>query len=244
LGGVSNPSQSSRRRRVLVVEDEEEVQILVGRILQSAGHEVETALDGAEAIRKIERNVPDLIILDLLMPGVDGWSVLDHLSQRHQALPIVVLTGRSDPESFRRGISSGAIAFVTKPFRFHELLATCQRVLLTTGSDHDIAVERRNEPRRTLLVEVSVLSREHQPIAVGELLNLSSSGACIELAVPIDIGERVRVSMRIPRGHSPHLEGEVRWRRAAARGMSHGLAFVDISSEDEEYLKDLLRPIK
>jgi CheY-like chemotaxis protein len=225
------------------VEDEEEVQILVGRILQSAGHDVATASDGAEAIQKIVTEIPDLVILDIVMPGVDGWSVLDFLAQQPSAPPVVVLTGKSDTDSFRRGIGSGAIAYVTKPFRFHELLATCQRILLAPGMTDEVAVERRGEARRTLIVEVSVLSREQQPIAVGELVNLSLGGACIELAVPLDIGERVRVSFRIPRGRSPRLEGEVRWRRETARGMAHGMAFIDISAEDEEYLKDLLRPI-
>jgi CheY-like chemotaxis protein len=226
----------------LVVEDEEEVQILVGRILQSAGHMVDMVSDGAEALEKIRADPPDLIILDLRMPGVDGWTVLDQLAKTADAPPIVVLTGLDDADSFRRGIGGGGTAYVIKPFRFHELLATCQRVLLTASQSREVSVERRRQARRTLIVEVSVLSRENRPFALGELLNLSSSGACIELGLPLDIGERVRVSFNIPRGHSPHLEGVVRWRRETARGVMHGLAFENVTPQDEDYLRALLQP--
>jgi DNA-binding response OmpR family regulator len=233
-----------RKRRVLVVEDEEEVQILVGRILQSAGHFVETASGGAEALQKIKANPPDLIILDLRMPGVDGWAVLDQLAKMDAAPPVVVLTGLDDADSFRKSIGSGGTAYVIKPFRFHELLATCQRVLLTASQSREVSVERRRQARRTLIVEVSVLSREQRPFALGELFNLSLTGACIELGLPLDVGERVRVSFNIPRGHSPHLEGEVRWRRETARGVMHGLVFVNTSSQDEAYLRELLQPLR
>ncbi|MBN2369098.1 MAG: response regulator [Vicinamibacteria bacterium] len=235
----ADPRQS-RRRRVLVVEDEEEVRILVGRILQSAGHIVDMVSEGAAALRRIKTEPPDLIILDIMMPGIDGWTILEQLRKMSGAPPIVVLTGLDDADSFRKGIGGGGTAYVIKPFRFHELLATCQRALLTASQSREVVVERRRQTRRMLIVEVSVLSRENRPFALGELLNLSLNGACIELGIPLDVGERVRVSFNIPRGQSPHLEGDVRWRRETARGVMHGLAFVHVSPQDGEYLRELL----
>ena len=66
-------------KRILVVDDEEDVQILVCRILKDAGYEVDSAADGGEAIQKVRGRRPDLVILDLMMPGVDGWGFFEHL---------------------------------------------------------------------------------------------------------------------------------------------------------------------
>ncbi len=72
-------SEAARRKRILVVDDEEDVQVLVSRILKDAGYEVDRASDGGEAIERFRANRPDLIVLDLMMPGIDGWGVLQHL---------------------------------------------------------------------------------------------------------------------------------------------------------------------
>src|SRR5262245_4563031 len=109
----------SRPARILVVDDEEDVQVLVCRILKEAGFQVEAASDGGEPIEKMEANRPDLVVLDLMMPGVDGWGVLQHLhTQDETPPPVVILTARSDYGTFTRGVREGAAAYVFKPFRF------------------------------------------------------------------------------------------------------------------------------
>jgi len=237
-------SELARPKRVLVVDDEEDVQVLVQRILRDVGFEVESAGDGSEAIAKMRAARPDLVVLDLMMPGVDGWGVLRHLRDVADPPPVVVMTARSDYGTFARGVKEGAAAYVFKPFRFHELVATCQRVLLAGGKKPEpITHERRRDQRRTLMVEVNVLSRDKHPIALGELVNLSHSGAQVDLGVPLQPGAHVRVAFHVPGGGvTLSLEGEVQWRQDAARGFAHGLAFRNLTPDDERQLQDLLRP--
>jgi DNA-binding response OmpR family regulator len=228
-------------RRILVVEDEPEIQILVNRILRSVGHEVESAGDGAEAITKVQARRPDLIVLDIVMPRVDGWAVLDYLREVPNPPPVILLTGRTDYETFARGVRAGASAYVVKPFRFHEFVATCQRVLLAASeAGSQVMHERRRYPRRFLIVEVNVLSHDDKPIAMGELLELSAGGARLEIGLAMEIGERIRIAFHIPGGVPLHLAAEVRWNRPSSLGHIHGLEFVDLAPADVEQLGTLL----
>ena len=232
----------SKAKRILVVDDEEDVQVLVCRILRDVGYEVEAASDGGEAIEKIGQRKPDLLVLDLMMPGIDGWGVLEHLRKVPDAPPVVVVTARADYGSFARGVREGASAYVFKPFRFHELVATCQKVLLS-GVRRTVSEERRKKERRALMVDVKVLSKDRAPIALGELVNLGPGGAQIDLGVPLEVGDTVRIAFHSPAGGFPlSLDGEIRWRGAAPRGFSHGLVFGGISAEDQRALAELLKP--
>jgi CheY-like chemotaxis protein len=232
----------ARPKRILVVDDEEDVQVLVCRILRDVGYEVDAASDGGEAIEKISQKKPDLLVLDLMMPGIDGWGVLEHLRKVPDAPPVVVVTARADYGSFARGVREGASAYVFKPFRFHELVATCQKVLLS-GVRRTVSDERRKRERRALMVDVKVLSKDRAPIALGELVNLGPGGAQIDLGVPLEVGDTVRIAFHSPAGGFPlSLDGEIRWRGAAPRGFSHGLVFGGISPEDERALAELLKP--
>jgi CheY-like chemotaxis protein len=232
------------RQKILVVDDEEDVQVLVSRILRDAGYEVTRASDGQEAIDKLGVERTDLIVLDLMMPGVDGWGVLDFLRTQKEPPPVVIVTARTDYATFARGIREGGTAFVCKPFRFHELVATCQRLLLPGARRVPFPGDRRATPRRTLMVEVKVLSRDRAPIALGELVNLGPAGAQVDLGVPLEVGDSVRVAFHVPGGDAPlSLEGEVRWRTSAApRGFAHGLRFHDLTPAEERQLAELLSP--
>jgi CheY-like chemotaxis protein len=238
--GATSRADSGDRRRILVVEDEDEIQILLGRILRSMGHEVESALGGAEAIEKIDANPPDLVLLDLIMPEVDGWEVLRHIRQRPNPPAVVVLTGRADYQTFARVVQQGASAYVIKPFRFPELVATCQKVLLASAARSYVIAERRRGLRRFLIVEVNVLSHDDKPVALGELLELSAGGARLELGVALVAGERVRLAFHLPGGVPLRLTGEIRWCDATTRGFTHGLAFVALSASDQDQLNTLL----
>jgi len=232
------------RQKILVVDDEEDVQVLVSRILRDAGYEVTRASDGQEAIDKLGVERTDLIVLDLMMPGVDGWGVLDFLRTQKDPPPVVIVTARTDYATFARGIREGGTAFVCKPFRFHELVATCQRLLLPGARGGPFPGDRRATPRRPLMVEVKVLSRDRAPIALGELVNLGPAGAQVDLGVPLEVGDSVRVAFHVPGGDAPlSLEGEVRWRTSAApRGFAHGLRFHDLALAEERQLAELLSP--
>ncbi len=232
---------SEALKRVLVVDDEEDVRVLVCRLLSEMGLDVEPVGNGADAIERLTAQRPDLIILDLMMPDVDGWAVLRHLKAVSNPPPVVILTARGDHESFTRGIREGASAYVFKPFRFHELIATCQALLLS-GPKRPAAVrERRRDPRRVIMTEVRVLSRDKAPIALGELVDLSPTGAQVHLGLRLEPGSPVRVAFHAPDGGSAlSLEGTVRWCETAPRGFAHGLALTDLDTASHDRLHVLL----
>lgn len=227
--------------RILVVDDEQDVRELVSRILRAAGHHVEEAQGGSEAIERMRAARPDLLVLDLNMPAMDGWAVLDWLARSENPPPVVILTVQDDRESFTRAVGKGAVAYLAKPFRFGDVLATCQRVLQTTARTPPVvAHERRHEPRRLLMAAVAVYSREKHPMALGELVELSATGARIELGVPLAAGSQVQLAFH-GRGLSVTLEGRVCWSQPVEQDRTaHGLEFLHLHSEQERLVRELL----
>jgi DNA-binding response OmpR family regulator len=108
---------------ILVVEDETRILSFLVRAFEAEGYAVESATDGAEALDRSRRRPPALVVLDLLLPGVDGLSVLRELKRERPDLPVVILSARSDLATKLRGFELGASDFVPKPFALDELLA-------------------------------------------------------------------------------------------------------------------------
>jgi two-component system, OmpR family, response regulator MprA len=114
--------------RVLVVEDDEPIADVLRRTLRQEGHEVRSAADGVEALAMAEEFVPDLVILDLGLPKLDGVEVLRRLRAESDA-PILVLTARSELDDRVEGLDSGADDYIVKPFERRELLARIRALL-------------------------------------------------------------------------------------------------------------------
>ena len=116
--------------RVLVVDDERAVRDSLRRALELEGYEVELAADGAEALYQLESNgQPDAVILDVLMPGVDGLEVSRRLRSKGNTVPILMLTARTEVESRVAGLDAGADDYLAKPFALEELLARLRALL-------------------------------------------------------------------------------------------------------------------
>lgn len=113
-------------KRILVVDDERDVRSLVCHILTDQGYEVEQAVDGRDALAKIQASAPDLVVLDLMMPELDGWQVLRELQTFANRPRVVVLSAFGDAKGVTE---AGAVGFLPKPFRFAQLVDTCQRAL-------------------------------------------------------------------------------------------------------------------
>lgn len=110
-------------RSVLVVDDEPTARSMLRLILVRAGFEVREAQDGYEALAAVEKNMPDIMILDIMMPGIDGFAVCKALRSNEKAadLPIIMLSARADRESVNKGFSVGATEYLTKPVKPDEL---------------------------------------------------------------------------------------------------------------------------
>jgi len=109
--------------RILVIEDEPRILAFVSRGLEAEGFTVDGAGDGADGLRRAVLEDYDLVVLDLLLPRLDGLAVLRELHQRRPELPVVIVSARADLETKLRGFGLGACDYVSKPFSFDELLA-------------------------------------------------------------------------------------------------------------------------
>jgi CheY-like chemotaxis protein len=231
-------------QRILIVDDEPDIHIFVGRVLSDAGYEVEVAMDGQEALEKIGGRRPDLVLLDLMMPVLDGWGVLEKLRTFDSPPPVVVLTAHGDFSAFARGIRERVMAFIAKPFHFGDLLATCRKVLEYPDRQKPVETERRKEQRRPVMVGVRVLSRYGVPLALGELLDLSPGGAQLRLPAKLDVGDHIRLALHVSLDDIPlQLEGDVRWRDGQPDRFFHGVSFEGLSPTSDARLRKLFEPL-
>jgi len=121
--------------RVLVVDDEDYITDLIAVGLRFVGFEVDTAADGREALAKIASTRPDLVVLDISMPGMDGLEVVQRLRRDGVATPIVFLTARDAPADRVKGLHLGGDDYITKPFSLEELLARIEAILRRVSPD-------------------------------------------------------------------------------------------------------------
>ena len=151
--------------RVLIAEDEARIASFLEKGLRANGFTTEIAGDGEEALRLGRTGRFDLLILDLGLPGKDGFSVLRELRDEGRALPVVILTARSGITDTVTGLDGGADDYITKPFSFEELLA---RVRVRLRGD------RAPEPTVLTVGEASLDLRTRQAIVGEEVVNLSA----------------------------------------------------------------------
>ncbi len=115
--------------RVLVVDDEAYITDLIATGLRFVGFEVDTAADGREALAKVAATRPDLVVLDITMPHMDGLEVVERLRRDGVTTPVVFLTARDAPVDRVKGLHLGADDYITKPFSLDELLARIEAIL-------------------------------------------------------------------------------------------------------------------
>lgn len=115
--------------RIFVVEDEPALQHLLRAYLERAGFLVETFADGLAALQAIDQEPPDLVLLDILLPGLDGLSLIKRLRLNHNHLPIILLTAKSTEADRIQGLQIGADDYVVKPFSPSEVVLRVQAVL-------------------------------------------------------------------------------------------------------------------
>jgi len=129
--GPTKGARGTAAGRILVVDDEKAIRLVCRLNLQTAGFDTLEAGDGATALGLARSERPDLILLDIMLPEVDGWGVAEELAAdpETRVIPIVFLTARSDQTDEARGHELGGVAYITKPFDPADLTGTVARVL-------------------------------------------------------------------------------------------------------------------
>lgn len=157
-------------QHVLVVDDDPTVREVLGGYLLRAGFMVTEAGDASGAISNVERQPPDLVVLDLTLPGTDGLEVFRRIRADHARLPVVILTARGEESDRILGLEMGADDYVAKPFSSRELVLRIQAVL--RRANRGDRPQRDGEPLRDgdLVVDV----RKHEASLAGELLTLTA----------------------------------------------------------------------
>jgi DNA-binding response OmpR family regulator len=119
------------KKHVLVVDDHPPTVRLIRKALQNEGLRVTAARNGAECLLAIEGERPDLVVLDVIMPVMDGFQTLRVLREREETkrLPVVILSIRSDDHDVLKGLSTGADVYITKPFKMEEVVLAVRRLL-------------------------------------------------------------------------------------------------------------------
>ncbi|WP_025273758.1 response regulator transcription factor [Haloglycomyces albus] len=151
---------------LLVVEDEENIRELLATSLRYAGFGVETAATGTDALRTLARIRPDLVVLDINLPDVDGFEIVKRMRSGSDATPVLYLTARDDTSDTVRGLAAGGDDYVTKPFALEEVVARIHAVL------------RRAEgtlprPSRLKYADLELDEETHEVWRGGEAIQLS-----------------------------------------------------------------------
>jgi CheY-like chemotaxis protein/DNA-binding CsgD family transcriptional regulator len=175
---------------ILVVDDEPDICLLARMTLEHEGHQVLEAGDGAAALAVVEAHHPDALVLDVMMPEVDGWAVLDRLKhspdEAVRTTPVVLLTALSSVENRARGGIEGAVRYLTKPFAPDDLVEAVRQAL---EGDPEPVQRRRAQ---TAALEALARLEKRQPEALSEGPRLRLTGL-----------ERGRSSPAIERGRLP-----------------------------------------
>jgi DNA-binding response OmpR family regulator len=148
--------------RVLLIEDDRPIQELLQAYFEAKGHAISTAADGVEGLKAFNERLPELVLLDVGLPRLDGWSVLEAI-RASSAVPVILLTALDDTDDVVRGLAMGADDYLTKPFDVRELDARVQAILrrletpekLTHLDVGDIHIDDRS---KTVTVGESFLS--------------------------------------------------------------------------------------
>jgi DNA-binding response OmpR family regulator len=141
--------------RVLVVEDDTDLNELIARQLRQDGHEVLQAFDGEAGLEAVDRELPDLVVLDWMLPKLDGLVVCRRIRERH-VVPVLMLTARSEEADIILGLEVGADDYLTKPFRIRELLARVRAILRRSERMHSDAIGSSASTSITVAGPISV----------------------------------------------------------------------------------------
>jgi CheY-like chemotaxis protein len=207
-------------RRILVVDDQESIRSVLRQALVEAGADVLEAGGGTEALEIAAREMPDLILLDIAMPGMNGWQVLESLRGMAETadIPVVLETSSGDFPSYELAKRHSVAAFISKPFRLVDVVETCRRII--SGARPLLGRDALEPPPAS----VQVRDGQERLLAVGTLVDSDAGGAQIDLDTALAQGQSIVITVLGIGGPERH-QAEVRWVTADGRRYIHGLRF-------------------
>lgn len=158
-------------QRLLVVDDEESILTLITYNLKQAGFAIDTASDGKEALQKAKSETYDLIVLDLMIPEMDGLEVCRQIRQEKYHMPILMLTAKDDEFDKVLGLELGADDYMTKPFSPRELVARVKAILRRV--DNTPAPDMKEEVKKKVIGHLTIYPDNYEVIAGGRALELT-----------------------------------------------------------------------
>ena len=161
---------SAKKTTILTADDDPQLLRLVSRNLQLDGYDVLTAADGQQALELIEARTPDLVLLDVMMPRLDGFSVCQRVRE-FSSVPIIILTARGNDQDKIRGLDLGADDYLTKPFSVEELLARVRAVLRRAQLNAGDAAQGLRS--RVTIGDLTVDYAQHQVMMSGHEVELT-----------------------------------------------------------------------
>lgn len=132
----------TENEKILVVDDDEKICQILTLYLRSKGYDVATCKNGSNAIAAFEESKPDLVILDVMLPGMDGWEILERL-RKISTVPVIMLTAKGDTSDRIQGLNYGADDYIVKPFDSKELVARIRAVFRRSGGQQSEAADKR-----------------------------------------------------------------------------------------------------
>jgi excisionase family DNA binding protein len=132
-GGGAPPRTREGRRLILIVDDDDRLREFVRVNLEMEGYSVREAADAEQGLAALEEEPPDLILLDVMMPKMDGWEMLRRVQERHGvgSIPVIMFSGKVDEEAMRDAASRGAQGFIGKPFNPQQLIESTKQLVPT-----------------------------------------------------------------------------------------------------------------
>ena len=115
--------------KILIVDDDKDIQVVLSEIIKTEGYEAIVAGDGKEALKEIRAHAPDLVLLDLKLPGMDGMEVLEESKKIDRDIVVIMLTGHGGIQSTVQAMKPGAFDYLTKPFAYEEIVLTIKKAL-------------------------------------------------------------------------------------------------------------------
>ncbi len=165
---ISMSASAAKPAKVLVVDDEENIRELLAVSLKFQGHEVQAAADGPRAIDIARTFKPDVLVLDVMMPGMDGFGLLRRLRADGITAPALFLSARDSVEDRINGLTIGGDDYVTKPFSLEEVVARLGVLLRRSGEGPEKA-----ESPRLIFADLELDEETHEVVKAGELVQLS-----------------------------------------------------------------------